>query len=355
MALPTTAAAPTSSLPASTPSTFPFPFASHPRPHPSTLPHLTTDLGLLCALVARSKAQHRAQPFLRHAAEVKRLGARVVGETDAALRATDPASVGGVGGVGSGVGGSSSVNVTTVGETYDLTRLRLLVDKLVPALHRAAHASSLQIQLRHFVPLHLVLLAIYARAHAVALGIRAWVGVGVRPRPRGTARSGSGSGGVDVAGPSVKGTARRTTGSEGVDGVELGEKLDRADFAKLASARTGTPRALSRSTTQPSTASAVPAPNSLPIPATTTVSTAIALPTAPHAALPAPTRNNVAPDDPEPSVAAALPAPEPARLTAKPARPPARREEARKRTADGADGAKRRKKKKDAMDDIFGF
>jgi hypothetical protein len=47
------------------------------RLHSSVSSHLTTDLEVLCAVIERSKFQHRSQPFLRRMREVLRLGRRV--------------------------------------------------------------------------------------------------------------------------------------------------------------------------------------------------------------------------------------------------------------------------------------
>ncbi|WOO84586.1 uncharacterized protein LOC62_06G008105 [Vanrija pseudolonga] len=111
--------------------------------HTSVGFHLSTETAVLATLLQRSRAQHRSQLFLRHLVGAVRLARRV----GAAFGADDKAA------------------------------LATLVPVFVANLVKAAAATRRMVQLHHFMPLQTVLLASYARLYAVALGLGRSVGL----------------------------------------------------------------------------------------------------------------------------------------------------------------------------------
>ncbi|ORX41275.1 hypothetical protein BD324DRAFT_648152 [Kockovaella imperatae] len=118
--------------------------------HSSVLSHLTNQLAVLKALRQRSKDQHRSQIFYRRIAEIIRLSKLVQGVAE---------------------------RIREDGDSASSRRDRNLLRKFVMTLIKAAQSVQQQIELRHFLPLQMALLGIYARLFILTAHIAAVLGI----------------------------------------------------------------------------------------------------------------------------------------------------------------------------------
>jgi hypothetical protein len=133
------------------------------RLHPSIPSHLSTDLEVLRAVIERSKFQHRSQPFLRRMREVLRLGRRVeLLNTDTEVTEDN---------------GSKAVAMEIV------VKVRFFILAFVPGPREEADGQFIQcllkatvsiqqiIDLEHFLPTVISVMAIYGRLFAIGSSI----------------------------------------------------------------------------------------------------------------------------------------------------------------------------------------
>lgn len=137
----------------------------NPQLHTSLPSHLSTELIILDSLVQRSKNQHRSQPFFQRMTEVLRLGRRtarvllhVVLEEVAAIDHDLLAKVG-----PQSPGPGEMLNV-----------------QFIRAILRASESSSQIVELRHFLPLQLTLVGVYARLFTLALNLASCIHLDVQ-------------------------------------------------------------------------------------------------------------------------------------------------------------------------------
>ncbi|EIW73199.1 hypothetical protein M231_07664 [Tremella mesenterica] len=154
---------------------------------PSILTLLQTEYILLDTLIRKSKDQHKSQIFFSRLLAVRRYSKlvlyslldRLPSQTSSSSTLKQDqhlpsrVSPNNIYHVASPFGTPDKRSDDKISK--DLQHLKILIDKLIQALFTATQSSQQIVQLRYFLPLHTVLISMYARLFTICTSIDIWL------------------------------------------------------------------------------------------------------------------------------------------------------------------------------------